>query len=129
MALWARAKSSSASRDVVADDRVVAAAERLGQQPLRGKRGDARPGEPVAAGDVHGQQIAAGGAGGDARAPADQRLPLGAAGERDDDPLAGLPGARRCRAARGSAASPRRRESASQSSASSRSAVRLPVRK
>ena len=49
-------------------------------------------GQPVAAGDVHGQQVAARGPGRDAGRAADQRLALGAAGERDDDPLAGLPG-------------------------------------
>ena len=92
VALSARAKSSNGVGDVVADDRVVAAAERLDQQPLLVQRRDARPGQPVAAGDVHGEQVAAGGAGGDAGGPPDQRVALRAAGERDDDALAGLPG-------------------------------------
>ena len=79
---------------VLADDLVVAAAQRLGQPPLRGQRGRARPGQPVGPGHVHGQQVAAGRPGGDPGRPPDQRVALRAAGQRDHDPLAGLPGAR-----------------------------------
>ena len=79
-------------RHVVADDLVVGAAERLDQLPLGGEVGRAGAGEPVGAGDVDGEQVAAGGAGGDPRGAADQRLALGPAGEGDDDALAGLPG-------------------------------------
>ncbi len=50
---------------VVADDLVVGAAERLDQPPLLGQRGRVRAGQPVGPGDVHGQQVAAGGPGGD----------------------------------------------------------------
>ena len=79
-------------RDAIADDGVVAAAERLDQQPLLLQGGEAGSGQTVAAGDVDGQQFTAGGAGGDPGGAADQRLALGAAGERDDDALACLPG-------------------------------------
>ena len=41
---------------------------------------------------MHGEQVAAGGAGGDAGRAPDQRLALGAAGQGDHDALAGLPG-------------------------------------
>ena len=78
---------------VVADDLVVGAAEGLHQLPLRGEVGGAGAGEPVRAGDVHRQQVAAGGPGSDAGCAPDQRLALGAAGDRDDDPFPGLPGA------------------------------------
>ena len=78
---------------VLADDLVVAAAQRLGQPPLRGQRGRVGPGQPVGPGDVHGQQVPAGGPGGDPGRPPDQRLALGTAGQRDHHPLAGLPGA------------------------------------
>ena len=51
-------------------------------------------GQAVVAGHVHGEQVGALGAGGDPGGPADQRVALGAAGQRDDDALAGLPGGR-----------------------------------
>ena len=41
---------------------------------------------------MHGEQVGAGVAGGDAGGPADQGVAFGAAGQRDDDALAGLPG-------------------------------------
>ena len=78
--------------DVVADDLVVGAAERLHQLPLPGQVGRVGAGEPVGLGDVHGEQVAAGDPGGDPRRPPDQRVALGAAGERDDDPFPRLPG-------------------------------------
>ena len=80
-------------RDVVADDLVVGAAEALDEHPLPGQVGRVGAGEPVAAGDVDGQQVGALGAGGDPGGAADQGVALGAAGERDDDAFAGLPGA------------------------------------
>ena len=42
---------------------------------------------------MHGQQVAARGPGGDPRGAPDESVALGAAGERDDDPLPRLPGA------------------------------------
>ena len=47
--------------------------------------------EPVGGDDVHGEQLGAGGALGQPGAAPDQRLALGAAGDRDDDPLLGRP--------------------------------------
>ena len=129
MAFSARANVQQRARDVVADDLVVGAAEALDQLPLRGQVGRAGAGQAVGAGDVHGEQVAAGGAGGDPGGPADQRLALGPAGERDDDPFPGLPGAVDVVLRRGSACSASSTLSASQSRASSRSAVRLPTRK
>ena len=79
--------------DVVAEQLVVGAAERLDEQALRGECLMAGAGEAVGPGDVHGEQVAAGCPGGDPGGAADQGLALGAAGQRDDDPLAGLPGA------------------------------------
>ena len=92
MALTPRAKSSSARGDVVADDLVVGAAEALDQDALAGQLRRVGAGEAVAAGDVHGQQVGALAAGGDPGGAADQGVALGAAGQRDDDPFAGLPG-------------------------------------
>ena len=71
---------------------MVGAAERLGQPALPGQRGWAGAGQAVGPGHVHGQQVTAGGPGGDPRGPPDQRVALGAAGERDDHPLPRLPG-------------------------------------
>ncbi len=48
-------------------------------------------GESVAAGHVHGEQIASGRPVGDAGGAPDQRVALGAAGEGDDHPFPGLP--------------------------------------
>ena len=78
--------------DVLAHDLVVAAAERLHQLPLPGQVGRVRAGEAVGLGDVDREQVAARGPGRDPGGPPDQRVALGAAGERDDDPLARLPG-------------------------------------
>ena len=80
-------------RDVVPDHLVIGAAERLGQPALPGQCGWAGAGQAVGPGHVHGQQVTAGGPGGDPRGPPDQRVALGAAGERDDHPLPCLPGA------------------------------------
>ena len=76
MALTPRAKSSSARRDVVADDLVVGAAEALHQHPLPGQLRRVGAGQAVAAGDVHGEQVGALGAGGDPGGPADQGVAL-----------------------------------------------------
>ena len=78
--------------DLVADDLMVGAAERLDELPLPGQVGRVRAGEPVGLGDVHREQVAAGRPGRDPRRPPDQRVALGSAGERDDDPLPRLPG-------------------------------------
>ena len=59
VAFSARAKSSSAVRHVVADDLVVGAAEGLDQQSLGGQGRGVGAGEPVGAGDVDGEQVAA----------------------------------------------------------------------
>ena len=79
--------------DVVADHHVVAAAEGLHQLSLLGERAGGGAGQAVAAGDVDGQQVAAGGAVGDPGGAADDRLALGAAGEGDHHPFAGFPDA------------------------------------
>ena len=78
--------------DVVTDDLVVGAAQRLDQVPLPGQVGGVGAGEPVGLGDVQREQVAAGGPGRDPRGPPDQGVALRAAGERDDDPLPRLPG-------------------------------------
>ena len=49
--------------------------------------------QPVAGGDVHGEQVGALGLVGDARRPADERVALRASGQGDDDAFARLPGA------------------------------------
>ena len=79
-------------RDVLADDRVEGAAERGDQ--LLGAVDPALVGAAQAVGGdhVHGQQLGAGGALGEPGAAPDQGLALGAAGDRDDDPLLGRPG-------------------------------------
>ncbi len=79
------------NRDVVADDGVVTAAEALDELPLRGERARVGVGEAVGPGDVDGQQRAAAGAVRDPGGATDQCLPLGPAGQGDDDPLTGLP--------------------------------------
>ena len=86
MALTPRANSSSACGTFVADDLVVGATEAFGQGPLPGQVPRHGAGEAVAAGDVHGQQVRALGAGGDAGGAADQRVAFRAAGQRDHDP-------------------------------------------
>ena len=72
---------------------MVGPAERLHEEPLRREGALVGAGEAVGPGDVHGEQVAAAGPGGDPRRAADERLALGATGERDDHPLPGLPGA------------------------------------
>ncbi len=79
-------------RDVVADDVVVAPAERLHQDALLLQDGLGRSGQAVTAGDVQGEQVAAAGPGGDPGGPPDQRRTLRATGEGDHHPLACLPG-------------------------------------
>ena len=66
---------------------------------------------------------------GHARCAADQRFAAGNAGDADDDALARLPRVGRCRGRRGSSCSDSSTRSATHSSASSRSAPRLPGRK
>ena len=79
--------------DVLADDLVVGAIEFLYERALFGKCRGVPGAESVLAGDVHGDQFSAGGAGRDARATSQQRLTFRAAGEGDDDAFAGFPGA------------------------------------
>ena len=79
-------------RNVVAEDLVVGAAERLDQEALRGQRPLTGPGEAVGPGDVHGQQVAAAGPGRDPRRAADERLALASPCQGDHDALPGLPG-------------------------------------
>ncbi len=82
------------TRNVLADDLVEGAAELLDERALAVEGlGMAGP-QPVGSRDVHGEELAARTAGGDARPATEERLALGAAGQRDDDPLAGLPLAR-----------------------------------
>lgn len=78
--------------DVIADHGVVAAAEVLDQPPLPDQRSvrGARS-EPVAARDVDGEQVTAYRPVGDAGGPPDEGAALGAAGQRDHDPLPNLP--------------------------------------
>ena len=95
-------------RDVGADDLVVGAAEALDQGALPGQVGRVAAGQAVAAGDVDGEQVGALGPGGDPGGAADQRVALGAAGQGDDDPFAGLPGRRDVVLGRGSGRAGRR---------------------
>ena len=81
------------ARHVVADDLVVGAGEGLDQRALRRERAGGRRAQAVLARDVHREHLTAGRPRRDARATPDQRLALGAAGERHDDALARLPGA------------------------------------
>jgi hypothetical protein len=80
------------SRDVGADDLVIAAAEAFHQDALPGQRSRIGPRQPVAAGDVHRHEVRALVPRGDPGRPPDQRRALRAAGERDDNPFPGLPG-------------------------------------
>ncbi len=77
--------------DVVADHHVVTAAEGLDQAALFGEPAGRGAGQAVAAGDVHGEQFAAGGAVADPGGAADQGGALRSAGEGDDHAFAGLP--------------------------------------
>ena len=93
VALTPRAKSSSAAG---CRRRRPGGRCRRGSRPAcrcRARCAGSAPARPSAAGDVDGEQVGALGAGGDAGGPADQGVALGAAGQRDDDPLPRLPGA------------------------------------
>ena len=116
-------------RDVVPDHQVIRAAEGFHQPALGRQLGRGRVGKPVAARHVHGEQVTADRAGGDAGGAADQRRAFRAAGERDDHALARLPGAVRCAWSARYCLRPSSTLSATHSRASSRSAVRLPTRK
>ncbi|GAB3855163.1 hypothetical protein GCM10029963_49380 [Micromonospora andamanensis] len=63
--------------NVGAENLVVGAAEALRQHPLPGELRGVGAGQPVAAGDMYGEQVGALAAGGDAGRPPDQRLPSG----------------------------------------------------
>ncbi len=115
-------------RNVVADHLVVGAAEGFHQPALCGQLGRRRVGKPVAACHVHGEQVTADRAGGDPGGAPDQRRAFGAAGERDDHPLACLPGLLDL-VVGPVLLSPSSTLPATHSRASSRSAVRLPTRK
>jgi hypothetical protein len=69
--------------DVLADDLVVGAGEVFDQGPLPVQGGRVAVGQPVGAGDVHGEQVGAVLRGGDAGGPADHGVTFGAAGQRD----------------------------------------------
>ena len=116
-------------RDVVADDVVEGAAEVFDQRALDGEFLGRGGGQAVAAGDVDGQDLAARALLGEARGAADERTALRAAGQADDDPLAGA--ARWCETLCSLRYSLRysSTRSATHSSANSRRAVRFPGRK
>ena len=78
-------------RHVLADHLVVAAAEAFDEQPLVGQHLGVRGEQPVGGRDVHGGELPAAAARGDARPAAQQRLALLAAGQRDHDAFAGFP--------------------------------------
>ncbi len=78
-------------RHVVAHDLMPGATHRLGETALPADFAGIDPGQAVAPDYVYGQKVRAGRSGGDPDRTAQQRLPLGATGQRDDDPLAGLP--------------------------------------
>ena len=73
-------------RNVVVGQVVVGAADGFGQPSLGGHRGTVGDGRAARRGGVHGQQVPAG-PGADSCRPADQRLVLRAAAERDHDAL------------------------------------------
>jgi hypothetical protein len=77
------------ARDVRVGQLVVGAAERDGELPLGGERGATGSGQVGRTGGMHGQQVP-GGPGGDPGCPADERLALRAATERDHHPLPGM---------------------------------------
>ena len=77
---------------VIAHHLVVAAAEGLDQGALLREQVGASRAQAVLPGDVHGEQLATGRPGGDARPTPDQGLALRSAGQCHHDPFAGLPG-------------------------------------
>ncbi len=77
--------------DVVAHHVVEGAAEVLDEGALDREFLGRGGGQPVAAGDVDGEHLAAGPLLGEPRSPADQGAALGSAGQPDDDPLPGAP--------------------------------------
>lgn len=77
---------------VVADDVVERAAQVLHEGALDGEFLGRGGGQPVAAGYVDGEDLAARALGRHPGRAADERTALGAAGESDDDAFAGLPG-------------------------------------
>ena len=91
VAFISRAKSSSARWHVVADHGVQGGAQAGGQLAHLAHLRRRDPGQSVAANDVHHHQFGAG-LRRDARCPPHQRLRLRAAGDRDDDAFARLPG-------------------------------------
>ena len=91
VALAPRANVEQRGRDVVAEDLVVAAAHALDEVALAGQVLGARAGQPVAAGDVDGEQVRVLGPGGDAGRAAQQRVALPSAAEGDHDAFPGLP--------------------------------------
>lgn len=77
---------------VVADDVVERTAEVLDEGALSGEFLGRRGGQSVTAGDVDGEDLAAGALGGHPGRAADERTALGSAGEPYDDAFASLPG-------------------------------------
>ncbi len=78
-------------RDVVPDHMVKRSAQVLDQGPLEGQLLRRGVGQPVAAGDVDGHDLAAGTLLREPRGPPDQRTALGPAGQSDHDPLPRAP--------------------------------------
>ena len=77
---------------VLPRDRVPRAAQLVGEAPQRCQGGQGWPAQAVGPRDVQGEQLPARAARGDSGAAPQQRLTLGATGERDDDPLPRRPG-------------------------------------
>src|SRR5262245_63763465 len=78
--------------DVVADDLVIGAAQAFDEYALLGEQGRFSTDQPVAARDMHRQEVGPLGPRGDARGPPDQRLAFRPAGKGDDHTLSCLPG-------------------------------------
>ncbi len=76
--------------DVVADDLVIRAAERLDQQPVGGEHRGVRAGETVGRRNMQRQKVGTT-AGGDTSRSSDQRLALGAAGDGHENAFARFP--------------------------------------
>jgi hypothetical protein len=85
-------ESQNGLGDVVAGDGVELPAQFPGQRALRRDRRTVHPRQPVAAADVHGDQLPARPPRRDPSAAAQHGLPLRAAGERDHHALTGGPG-------------------------------------
>ena len=81
------------SRNLLTHDLVVGAAQRFGELLLSLEDAGVTLCETIRRGDMHGEQLSAARTAGDACPPAEQGLALASAGEGDDYPFAGIPGA------------------------------------